>query len=133
MYPYGQTLSAAGVVCESILTEVSSIVRRYMDILMVGCGWVSSYIATEMLKAGHQVWSTSTSAEKANQLAERGIMAAVADFDTVDAFPDFAQKVFDTVIVSVPITHKDSEEAVQRRFARLIGFLDQLSFRQSFF
>src|SRR5690606_34615615 len=106
---------------------------QYMDILMVGCGWVSSYIATEMLQAGHQVWSTSTSAEKANQLAERGIMAAVADFDTDDAFPDFAQKVFDTVIISVPITYKDSEERVQLRFARLIGFLHQLSFRQSFF
>ncbi len=104
-----------------------------MDILIVGCGWVGTYIATELVGAGHRVWATCTSIEKARRLEALGLSAAVADFDRDEAFPDLGQKVFDVVIISVPITRKDHADVVQRRFEGLVGFLSQLSFNQSFF
>src|SRR3546814_9810003 len=43
------------------------------------------------------------------------------------------QKVFDVAIISVPITRKESAETIDHRFARLVAFLGQMSFNQSFF
>lgn len=101
--------------------------------LIVGCGWVGTYIATELVGAGHRVWVTCTSAEKAQRLGMLGLVASVADFDMDEASPDLGQKAFDVAIISVPITRKDRMTVVQRRFARLVDFLAQLSFNQSFF
>ncbi|MEC3880345.1 NAD-binding protein [Parapedobacter sp. 10938] len=104
-----------------------------MDILIVGCGWVGTYLATELLDAGHRVWATCTSTEKAQRLETLGLTAAVADFDTDEGLPDLGQQVFDVAIISVPITRKDNMTVVQGRFARLVDFLRRVSFNQSFF
>lgn len=101
--------------------------------MIVGCGWVGTYIATELINAGHRVWATCTSVEKAQRLAAIGLMATVADFDREGERPRLGRKVFDVAIISVPITRKDSAEIVHRRFARLVTFLDRLSFNQAFF
>lgn len=91
-------------------------------------------MATQMLHEGHRVWATCTSAEKARQLEERGMVATVADFDREDVGFDLGQHAFDVVIISVPITHKDSTDVIiQRRFARLGAFLERLTFSQAFF
>ncbi|MFB2118563.1 2-dehydropantoate 2-reductase N-terminal domain-containing protein [Parapedobacter sp. 2B3] len=104
-----------------------------MDILIVGCGWVGTHIATELTRAGHRVWATCTSTEKAERLEALGLVATVADFDREEESPRLGREVFDVAIVSVPITHKDGAEAVQHRFAKLVGFLGRFSFKQSFF
>lgn len=104
-----------------------------MDVLIVGCGWVGTYIATELISAGHRVWATCTSAEKAQLLEGRGMVSAVVDFDRQGELPKLGREVFDVAVISVPITHKDSTGTVHRRFAGLIDFLDRFSFNQSFF
>lgn len=104
-----------------------------MDILIVGCGWVGTHIATELVGAGHRVWATCTSSEKAQRLEALGLMAMVADFDREEKPTPLAQEVFDVAIISIPIRRKDNAEMVQRRFTRLVDFLGGLSFNQSFF
>ena len=104
-----------------------------MDILMVGCGWVCTHMAARMLNGGHRIWATCTSEGKVRQLEEKGITATVADFDRPDTVPELRCVAFDAVIISVPITRKDIEETIQRRFSRLADFLGRLSVKQSFF
>ncbi|MGV3761004.1 GDP-L-fucose synthase [Parapedobacter sp.] len=104
-----------------------------MDILIVGCGWVGTYMATALVSTGHRIWATCTTAEKADRLEALGLAAAVVDFDRGGVFPEWGQKTFDAVIVSVPITRKESTETIHHRFAGLVTFLGQLSFNQSFF
>ena len=104
-----------------------------MDILIVGCGWVGTHIATVLVGAGHRVWATCTSVEKAQRLGAIGLTATVADFDREGEHPRLGREVFDVAIISVPITRKDGVDIVHRRFAGLVDFLDQLSFNQSFF
>lgn len=94
---------------------------------------MGSFIAARMVDAGHRVWATCTSAEKARQLEALGLAATVVDFDRQEDFPELGRDAFDVAIVSVPVTHKDSAEGVHLRFARLVGFLSRLSFSQSFF
>lgn len=90
-------------------------------------------MATELVSEGHRVWATCTSPEKAQRLETFGLVAAVADFDRGEAWPDLGQRVFDAAIISVPITHKDDEKTIHHRFERLVTFLEQVSFGQSFF
>lgn len=105
-----------------------------MKVLIVGCGWVGTYMAAEMIHAGYSVWATCTSAEKARRLEALGLAAAtVADFDVEGSPMEMGQREFDVVIVSVPIKRKDSTDTVHRRFARLVDFLGRVSFNQSFF
>lgn len=104
-----------------------------MDILVVGCGWVGSYIATEMLAAGHRVWATCRSPDKARHLTQRELISLVADFDRGESVPRFEREAFDVAIISVPITRKDHVEGVDQRFTKLLTFLAGMTFRQSFF
>src|SRR5690606_131290 len=104
-----------------------------MDILIVGCGWVGTHIATELVGAGHRVWATCTSVEKAQRLEAIGLVATVVDFDRGGECPRLGREVFDVAVISVPITRKDSTDTIHQRFARLADFLGQLSFNQSFF
>lgn len=104
-----------------------------MDILIVGCGWVGTYMAGRFVEKGHRVWGTCTTAAKARRLEELGLKSAVVDFDRAGETPRLVQQVFDTVIISVPVRRKDNPDTVHRRFARLAAFLGQLSFHQSFF
>jgi len=104
-----------------------------MDVLIVGCGWVGTYIATVLIGDGHRVWATCRSAEKAQRLAAIGLTATVVDFDHGGEYPVLGQKEFDVAIISVPIRRKDSAGTVHGRFARLADFLGRFSFNQSFF
>ncbi|WP_379018886.1 Rossmann-fold NAD(P)-binding domain-containing protein [Parapedobacter deserti] len=104
-----------------------------MNVLIVGCGWVGTYVATHLLEEGHRIWATCTSIAKAEQLAQCGLMSHVVDFDVADGYPDVSGTVFDLVVVSVPITRRDARDVVERRFDRLCAFLNRLSFRQSIF
>ncbi len=104
-----------------------------MNILIVGCGWLGTYIATEMVKAGHRVWATCTSTEKSQRLTQLGLVSAVVDFDRAAPAPRLAQEAFDIAIISVPITRKDGIDGVDHRFTKLLAFLGRLSFMQAFF
>ena len=66
---------------------------------------MGSFIAARMVDAGHRVWATCTSAEKARQLEALGLAATVVDFDRRADFPELGRDAFDLAIVSVPGTH----------------------------
>lgn len=104
-----------------------------MNVLIVGCGWVGTYVATKMLEEGHTVWASCTSLEKKQHLEEAGFIAQVIDFDREDGAIGLEQHVFDVVLISVPITRKDSIDVVETRFMRLVTFLRRLTFKQSLF
>ncbi|MBK1441976.1 GDP-L-fucose synthase [Parapedobacter sp. ISTM3] len=102
-------------------------------VLIIGCGWVGTYVATHLVNGGHQVWATCTSEDKAARLVQLGLKAHVANFDIENKVAGIREAVFDVVIISVPITHKDTMEVVERRFFRLRVFLETHSFGQSMF
>src|SRR5690606_35398632 len=79
------------------------------------------------------VWATCRSPEKASALQDKGFQSYVIDFDRDERSPDVGETAFDVVIVSVPITRKDTLEAVAVRFDRLVVFLKTLSFGQLLF
>ena len=107
-----------------------------MHILIIGCGWVGTYTAARFLADGHRVWGTTTTQEKSARLAAMGIQPVIADFDQDRAaMPATALTTltFDLVIISVPITRKDTLQLASARFTNLICFLDALHFSQSVF
>lgn len=134
MYTHGQAFDPARTVCAGLLTGATVNQRNNgMDILMVGCGWVCTHMAARLMNGGHRIWATCTSEGKVRKLKEKGITATVADFDRRDAVGELGRTVFDTAVISVPVTRKDTKEAVQQRFSRLAGFLRCISIKQSFF
>lgn len=104
-----------------------------MKVLIMGCGWVGTYVASCMRREGHDLWVTCTTSEKASKLNQMGLRSHVVDFDRNDIAESLGKHAFDVVIVSVPIKHKDSFETVATRFERLATFLEGLSFGQSLF
>lgn len=104
-----------------------------MNVLIVGCGWVGTYVATKMLEEGQKVWATCTSLEKKQCLERIGLIAEVIDFDREGRFAGWDGMVFDAAIISVPIRRKDSIDAVESRFTHLISFLKGITFKQSLF
>ncbi|SEK56258.1 Rossmann-fold NAD(P)-binding domain-containing protein [Parapedobacter koreensis] len=104
-----------------------------MNVLIVGCGWVGTHVATNLVADGHRVWATCTSAGKALQLEQLGLVSQVADFDKEYCTADFDGEAFDLAIISVPITHRDTLDVVADRFSRLSAFMQKLSFKQSVF
>lgn len=108
-----------------------------MDILIIGCGWVGTFTATELLNEGNQIWGTTTTPEKHGVLKAIGISPLIVDFDNpkkpVEVPRELMNHTFDVVIISVPITHKDSRDEVDTRFNALLAFLKPLSFKQAFF
>lgn len=104
-----------------------------MKVLIVGCGWVGTYVASSMRDEGHRIWATCRTSEKASELGTLGLRSYVVDFDRNDAVEPLDETTFDVAIISVPITHKDAFGRVTVRFERLISFLKNLSFGQSLF
>ncbi len=104
-----------------------------MKVLIVGCGWVGTYVASCMRDEGHSIWATCRTSEKASELDRNGLRSYVIDFDRNDDRERMDETTFDVVIISVPITHKDAVEAVTTRFERLTSFLKGISFGQSMF
>lgn len=104
-----------------------------MKVLIVGCGWVGTYLASQMRNQGAKIWATCTTSDKAPILARMGMQVSVVDFDNGGVVGGLDEIVFDLVIVSVPVKRKDAFETAATRFARLVSFLGELSFKQSLF
>lgn len=127
MYPQRQAIEATRTVCKSLL-------GKKMKALIVGCGWVGTYVASRMISDGHSVWATCTSSEKALRLMDMGCLDAhVVDFAEDGSDVRLDNEEFDLLIVSVPVRRKDSMDVIKHRFAGLQNFLRRLSFRQSFY
>jgi len=104
-----------------------------MKVLIIGCGWVGTYVASRMRDEGHHVWATCRTPEKASELDHRGFQSYVVDFDRNEIISDMGETTFDVVIISVPITHQVAFNIMTTRFERLVSFLKGLSFSQSLF
>lgn len=107
------------------------------NILIVGCGWVGTYCAGRFgQELGARVSVTTTTPEKQEAFERAGMPAWLVDFGQEGSgiLPEgLAARLFDTVIVSVPITRKDDMEAIRQRFGHLATFMSQLRFKQAFF
>lgn len=61
-----------------------------MDKLIVGCGYLGSRVARLWLDAGHRVWATTRSPERAGRFSAQGIQPVVCDVmhpDSLKALP----------------------------------------------
>jgi len=103
-----------------------------MRYLILGCGWVGTFVAKECLAAGHEVWASTRSLEKCHHLQGDGIFAFVLDFDE-DLTAPASLPYFDSILVSVPATSKSAVSEIQLRFERVRRFLAQLNYGKIIF
>lgn len=68
-------------------------------ILVFGCGYVGSRLASRAVSAGHQVWGTTRTAAKGKTLAKLGIEPIVADWTDRRTLADLPQA--DWILVAV--------------------------------
>jgi len=107
-----------------------------MNVLIIGCGWVGTFVATNLINEGHRVWATTTTPEKHGRLRQLGATPTTVDFDNPMQLPvpaGLADLVFDLCLISVPITYKDTIHHVKYRFTNLLDFLAPLEFGQLMF
>lgn len=108
-----------------------------MNVLIIGCGWVGTFVATNLINEGHQVWATTTTPEKYGRLMQLGAIPTTVDFDhppvQLPVSAGLTDLVFDLCLISVPITYKDTIEQVKYRFTNLLEFLAPLKFGQLMF
>ncbi len=85
---------------------------------------------------GARVSVTTTTPEKRQAFGKLGVHAFLVDFDEAGSevpAAALADEVFDTLVVSVPITRKDDMETIRNRFTRLAAFVGKLRFKQAVF
>lgn len=104
-----------------------------MRYLILGCGWVGEFVANLWLKEGHEVWASTTTAEKYHRLITDGIFAFKQNFDEPLTPAINLPKDFDYILVSVPATNKSTIEDLTKRFVRVSNFLSSLHYSKIIF
>lgn len=104
-----------------------------MRYLILGCGWVGEFVAKLWLKEGHEVWASTTTAEKYHRLLTDGIFVFKQNFDEKLTPVADLPKNFDYILVSVPATNKSSIEELTKRFLRVSDFLSGLNYSKIIF
>lgn len=99
-----------------------------MKALIIGCGWVGNIFAKELHHLNYQVRGTTTSSEKAREMASDGIISYVLDFS--QEYPSLDHILcsisFDLILVSVPAKKIEAFDSCAAKFERLSAFLQKL-------
>ena len=74
-----------------------------MKVSVIGCGWLGTPLAEELIQNGHQVLGSTTSANKLNGLREKGIQPILFKLDPMPIGENFNQ-LFDAdlLIINIP-------------------------------
>ncbi|TNE27834.1 MAG: NAD-dependent epimerase/dehydratase family protein [Bacteroidetes bacterium] len=78
-------------------------------ISILGCGWLGSALATELIRSGYEVAGSTTSLEKMSDLSEAGIKPFLIDISSIDST---IQNFLSAEILIVAITSKNIEHFV---------------------
>lgn len=99
-----------------------------MKALIIGCGWVGNIFAKELRHLNYQVHGTTTSTEKAREMASDGITSYVLDFSQEHPPLDhiLCSISFDLILVSVPAKKIEAFDSCAAKFERLSAFLQKL-------
>ncbi|HEY9117765.1 MAG TPA: NAD(P)-binding domain-containing protein, partial [Roseivirga sp.] len=74
-----------------------------MKVSVIGCGWLGTPLAEELIQNGHQVLGSTTSANKLNGLRERGIQPILFKLDPMPIGENFNQLFeADLLIINIP-------------------------------
>src|SRR5690606_37738542 len=103
-----------------------------MKILILGCGWVGEAFAAYMLRAGAELWVTTTNDDKARRLEQLGLRTAVIDFDA-SADIRVLPSSFDYILTSVPASSKHPPQVLSERFGRIKAFISQFDYKGHIF
>lgn len=76
--------------------------------LVCGCGYLGQRIADQWLAAGHEVWATTRSVERAAQLTHHGILPIVVDIARPIRLPSQLSSI-DTVLFAVGFDRSSSQ------------------------
>lgn len=74
-----------------------------MKVSIIGCGWLGTPLAEELIKNGHQVFGSTTSSDKLKSLEEKGIEAVLFKLDPMPTGESF-NKLFNAelLVVNIP-------------------------------
>lgn len=98
-----------------------------MKALIIGCGWVGNIFAKELHHLNYQVHGTTTSSEKAREMASDGIISYVLDFSQDSPVDHILCSIsFDLILVSVPAKKIEAFDSCAAKFERLSVFLQTL-------
>ncbi|MFM9984553.1 MAG: NAD(P)-binding domain-containing protein [Flavobacteriales bacterium] len=71
--------------------------------LIIGCGWLGKPLALRLLSKGDEVWATTSSRLKMDELTSMGVRAVFMDFmHEMSQFDALIQTDFDSIIITVP-------------------------------
>ncbi|MGI9527713.1 MAG: NAD(P)-binding domain-containing protein [Weeksellaceae bacterium] len=96
-----------------------------MKIGILGCGWLGQRIASQLLEEEHQVYTTNTTAEKADKLAQMGCKSYVVDFLKESSHVEVSTlfQTLDFIIISVSVSRNAEMEEQQIIFSNIVDFL----------
>lgn len=103
------------------------------SLLILGCGWVGTELATRQIRQGVTVWATTTDEIKRAQLRAKGIEAVTHDFDEPTSLAIPRMQSFKTIVVSVPATRKYSHQAIKKRFEHIRNSLTRYNYDKVIF
>src|SRR5690606_1290201 len=91
------------------------------NIGIISCGWLGLHLA-EHLSGFYNIYTTTRSEDKKEQLSSKGFEVSVIDFSTeVGAWVHLAQ--LDAIIITVPFAKRESVEVLLQRFGNIRQFL----------
>jgi hypothetical protein len=91
---------------------------------IIGCGWLGIRLAKH-LAPNYQIFVTTTSQEKANELSKLGFEISVANFDEIKN-----QKLnevwlkLDSIIITVPFPKSGNTDVLKNRFQNISNFIN---------
>jgi nucleoside-diphosphate-sugar epimerase len=92
------------------------------SVLIIGCGWVGTKLATTLISQNVNVFGTTRSAEKASSLRSLGIEPIIFDLEKEDAIQTDLPKV-DAVVISISPGRGDQRSKYPKHIQKLSKLL----------
>lgn len=92
------------------------------SVLIVGCGWVGTKLATNLVSQNIKVFGTTRSAEKSSSLRSLGVKPIIFDLEKEDAIQTYLPKV-DAVVISVSPGRSDQRSQYPNHIQKLSKLL----------
>lgn len=90
-----------------------------MKVLIIGCGWLGLPLAERMIQEGHQVFGTSTTEDKLQNLAQKGITPVLYKGTEGEKLPNWSTEIECAVINFPPSKSLDYPKQVENLLKQL--------------
>jgi nucleoside-diphosphate-sugar epimerase len=107
------------------LSKMSVTKNNKKQISVLGCGWFGLPLATELVRLGHNVKGSTTSAEKVVQLSSKGIVGYKLEIDENEIIGN--QNFFEAEILFITIPPKRSSNEQHTFISKICNIVSAIS------